>query len=121
MLRESPREGGALDIVRVAEMVDAGQSAPERAAIVDEPADADPAKAGAMIAALASDQPRSRPMPLGALDSQCDFQCRINRFGAAIGKEYSVEPRGHQVGEPLRPFELPRVAELNGSSEARRV
>src|SRR3546814_11253956 len=86
MLRESPREGVALDIVRVAEMVDAGQSAPERAAIVDEPADADPATAGAMIAALASDQPRSRPMPLGAMASQCDFTCRIHRFGAALGK-----------------------------------
>src|SRR3546814_18617476 len=95
VLGESPREGVGRDIVRVAEMVDAGQSAPERAAIVDEPADADPAKAGAMIAALASDQQRSRPMRLGALDSQCDFQCRTDRFGAAIGKEYSVELRGH--------------------------
>src|SRR3546814_18086127 len=97
VLGESPREGVGRDIVRVAEMVDAGQSAPERAAIVDEPADADPAKAGAMIAALASDQPRSSPMPLGAPDSQCAFQCRDNRFGAAIARKRVVTGKSWSV------------------------
>ena len=68
VLRESARKGVALDIVRVAEMVYTGKPAAEGATVIDEPADADPAETGAVVAALASDQPRTRALPLRALD-----------------------------------------------------
>src|SRR3546814_11147339 len=93
-------------------MVDARQPAAEGAPIVDEPADADPAEPGAMIAALAPDQPRPRPLPLRAMNSERDFQRRINRFGTTVRKEYPVEPVGHQGGEALPQLERKRSTAL---------
>src|SRR3546814_8380256 len=81
---------------------------------------ADPAEPGAMIAALAPDQPPPRPLPLRALNSERDFQRRINRFGTTVRKEYPVEPVGHQGGEALRQLERQRMTELKGRREVER-
>ena len=112
MRRKAARIGVAFDIMRVTDVIDAGQSAAKGSAVVDEPADADPAKARAMIAALAPDQPGTRPLPPRPLDIERDFQRGIDRFRSAIGEEYPVEPFGHQRGHALRQFERQRMAQL---------
>ncbi len=120
MLRKAAREGVARDVVRVTQVIDTGQAAAKGAAVVDEAADADSAKAGAVIAALAPDQSGPRPLPLCALDRERDFQRRINRFGTAVGKEYPVEPVGHQCRQPPRQFKRQRMAQLKGRRKIER-
>ncbi len=120
MLGESSGKGVAFDVVRVPQIIDPGQPAAERAPVVDEPADANPAEAGAVIAALAPDQPRACSLALRALDSERNLKRGIDRLRSAIRKEDSIEPFGHQFGEPLRQFERQRVAELKRRREIER-
>ena len=117
--RETARKGVAGQIVRVPQMIGSGQPRPG-AAIADDPADADSAETDAMIAALAPDQPGARPLPLRALHRQCDLERGIDRFGPAVGKEYPVEPFGHQRRETLRQLEGKRVPQLEGRREIER-
>src|SRR3546814_4115819 len=100
--------------MRMPQMAGAGQPAPESAPIIADPADADPAEADAMIAALAPDQPRARPLPPRALPRERDLERGIDRLRSAVREENPVEPRGHQRREPLRQPERQRVAELKG-------
>ena len=117
---KTAREGVAADIVGVTQMIDAGKPAAERPAIVDQPPDADPAEAGAMIAALAPDQPRARPLPLRPLHRERDLQRAVYRLRPAVGEEYPVESFGHQRRQPLRQRERQRVPELESRREIER-
>ena len=117
--RETAREGIAGQIVRVPQMIGSGQPRP-CAAIADDPADADSAETDAMIAALAADQPGARPLPLRALHRECDLERGIDRFGPAVGKEYPVEPFGHQRRETLRQLEGQRMTQLKRRREIER-
>ena len=77
-------------------------AATEAPAVADDAADADTAEADAMIAALAPDQPRARPLSPRALDGERDLERRVHRFGPAVGEEYPVEPIRHQRRDPPR-------------------
>ena len=91
VLRLAAREGVACRVVRVRQVVDAGEQRAEHLAVADDAADRDAAEADAVIAALAADQPRARAFAARAVIGERDLERRVDRFGAGIGEEDVVE------------------------------
>ena len=98
-------EGLLLAIVGHLQMVDAGEQRAELLAVVDDAADRDAAKADAMIAALATDQPHTRRIALHVVIGERDLERGVDGFRAGIAEENVVEIAGRQRGDAARQFE----------------
>ncbi len=103
-----------LHIVRMRQMIDTRQQRAELPPVVDDPAHRNPAKADAIIAALAPDQPGARALTNGALIRERDLERGINRFRSAVGEEYPVQPFGHDRRNPRCQLKRQRMAQLKG-------
>ena len=99
------------------DVVDARQMGRERAAVRHHAADRHAAEADAVIAALAADQARPRPLSDGALVGERDLQRGVDRLGARIGEEDAVEPLRRDLGEPLGEIERQRMAHVERGRE----
>ena len=86
-------------------MVDAGEQRAELLAVIDDAADRDAAKADAMIAALAADQPHARRIAPHVVIGERDLERGVDRFRAGIAEEHVVEIAGRQRGDAARQFE----------------
>ena len=120
VLGQAPREGVALGVMRVAQVVDARQQR-EDAAVVDDAAHRDAAEADAVIAALAPDQLGARALADGALVGERDLQGGVDGFGAGAGEEHPVEAglraARRDGGEALGEVEGRRMAHLERGRE----
>src|SRR6202023_3149125 len=99
------------------QMIDTGQQRAEMLAVTDDAADRNAAKADAVIAALAADQPGARGLAAHIMIGERDLERGVDRFRAGIAKEYTVEIAGRQRRDPACQFERFRVGKL----ERRRV
>ena len=117
MLRLILRKGVAGEIMGVTDVIDARQMGRERAAVRHHAADRHAAEADAVIAALAADQARPRPLSDGALIGERDLQRGVDRFRAGIGEEDAVEPLRRDLGEPLGEIERQRMAHVERGRE----
>src|SRR5690606_20698256 len=91
MLRQSTREGVALHVQRVWQMVDTGkQRAAKGFAVVAHAAHRDATEADAVVGQLTSDQPGTAALADGALVSEGNLQCGVGRFRAGIGEEHTA-------------------------------
>ena len=86
--RLAAREGIARRVVRMADVVDPGDTRPEGLAVEGNAAHGHAAEVHAVIAALAADQPEALALAPGALVSQRDLERGVDRFGAGVGKEH---------------------------------
>ena len=119
MLRKAFRKGVPGQVVRVRQMVHPRKALPP-AAIVDDTANRNPAKAGTVIAALAPDQSGARALAACALCCQRYFERRIDRLAARVGKKDSIQPLGHQIGNAAGQFKGEGVAKLKCRAEIHR-
>ena len=117
ILRLALAEGLLVAVIGVRQMIDAGQQRAEHLAVVDNAADRGAAKADAMIAALAADQPGAGALAVELVIRQRDLQRGVGGFRAGIAEEHMVEPIRREIGDPACQFERLRNAEL----ERRRV
>ncbi len=100
--------------VGVRQVVDASKERAEIAAVVHDPADRDPAEAHAVIAPLATDQPRPAALAARPVIGERDLERAVDRLGARIGEEDMLEPVGREVAHPVRQFEGLGMAHLEG-------
>ena len=118
--RFADREGLFGAVVGAGQVVDARQQCAELLAIGDDAADCDAAKADAVIAALAADQPHPRSVAAHVMVGERDFQRGIDRFRAGIAEKHVVEvarrQRGNAAGQlkglGMGELECRRVVEL---------
>ncbi len=119
--RLSLRKCVVFEVVRVRQMIDGGQQrARERLAVRRDAAHRNAAEAHAVVAALASDQPRALAFAARAMIRERDFQRGVHRFGTGVREENPVEPFRHQIRHLRRRFERERVAHLEGRREVER-
>jgi hypothetical protein len=104
-------------IMRVRQVVHAGQQGAELLAVVADAADGNAAEADAVIAALAADQAGALALAAGAMIGQRDLQRRVDRFGAGIAEEDVVQPVRQHARDAAGELERLRMAHL----EHRRV
>ncbi len=110
MRRLAARERIALDVVRVDQVIDAGNHrGGPHLAIRHHAADADAAEAHAVVAALAADQPRARGVAFHAVIRQRDLERGVDRLRARVGEEHVIEPRGRDAHHGVRELERRRV------------
>jgi TetR/AcrR family transcriptional regulator len=114
VLGQAAGEGVAGGIVRVPDVVDAGEQSAEHLAVGDDPADRDAAEVYAVIAALAADEACARALALGAVISEGDLQCGLDGFGTRIREEDVVEPLGGDLRQARGELEGLRVRHLEG-------
>src|SRR5262249_58125472 len=103
-----------LAVVGRRQMVDAGEHRAEEFAVVDHAADGDAAEADAVIAALASDQPRARALAAYVVIGERDLERGVDRLRARIAEEHMIEIGRRQRGDPARELERLGMGELEG-------
>ena len=103
--------------MRMRQMVHIRQQRAELLAIRPDAAHRHAAKAHAMIAAFAPDQPHARAFAPRLVIGQRDFQRRICGFAARIGEENAVHAIGRHIRNPRGGFKGNRVAKLEGGRE----
>src|SRR5215469_3650923 len=84
-------EGLMLATVGRWQVIDAGQKQAEEFAVVDDAADRDAAKADAVIATLATDQPGAAALPAHIMVGERDFERGIDRLRARVAEEHPIE------------------------------
>src|ERR1700754_4405050 len=99
------RERVVLDIVRVPQMIDAGQQRAEELAVVDHAADRRAAEADAVIALLASDQPLARSFAAQPVIRDRNLQRSVARLGAGFREKHVIDVAGRELDEPARELE----------------
>jgi hypothetical protein len=112
--RLAAREGVAGEVVRVADVVDAGEQRPELLAVAADTAHRHAAEIDPVIAALAADEARARPLPDGALIGERNLERGFDRFRAGIGEKDVVDALRHVGDEARRELEDPGVPHLEG-------
>jgi hypothetical protein len=117
MLRLILRKSVAGQIMGVTDVVDARQMSRKGSAVRHHAADRHAAEADAVIAALAADQARPRPLADGALVGQRDLQRGVDRFRTRIGEEDAIETFGRDLGQPLGEIERERMAHVERGRE----
>ncbi len=113
-------ESVAGEIMGVADVVDARQMRGEGPAVGDHAADRHAAEADTVIAALAADQAGAGRLAVGAVVGERDLQRRVDRFGAGIGEEDTVQVLRCDLGETLGEIEGQRMAHLERGREIQR-
>ncbi|MCY1304760.1 hypothetical protein D9M70_545290 [compost metagenome] len=120
VLRLALDEGVLGEVVGVAKVVRTGKLR-EDAAVVEDAADRNAAKADTVIAALAADQAGAGALANRALVGDRDFQRRVDRFGTGAGEEHAIKLLSLGAGGDLRKafgeVEGDRVAHLEGGGE----
>ncbi len=116
-LGHAARERVVLEVVRMPQVIYAGQHRPEELAVVDHAADGRAAEADAVIALLASDQSLARRFAAQAVIRDCDFQCRVDRLGARVREEHVIDVARCKLDQAGCELEAGRVPHL----ERRRV
>ena len=117
VFRLALREGIVFHIMRMADVVHAGQQRAEIHPVLDDPADGNTAEADTVIAAFATDQAGPCALAPCALIGQRDLQRRIAGFGPGIGKEDMIQIAGEHVAQTAGQFEGLVMAELEGRCE----
>ena len=115
VLRLAAREGVLRNVMRVAQMVDAGEQSAEHLSVAADAADAHAAEIDAVIAALAADQAHLGGVALGAMIGDRHLQCRLDRFRTGVGEEDVIEALGRDIDEAGCGFESLVVAHLEGA------
>ena len=103
--------------MRMRQMVHIRQQRAELLTIGANAAHRHAAKAHAMIAAFAPDQPHAGAFAARLVIGECDFQRRIGGFAAGIGEENAVQPIGCHIRNPRGGFKGDGVAKLEGGRE----
>ena len=111
-LRLTAAPGLALEVLRVAQVVDAGQKRPEQLAVRRYTAHRNAAETDAVVALLAPDQPHPLPFPAHPVPGDRDLQRRIDRFGTRVHEEDAGQPLGRDLRQPVGQFEGARIAHL---------
>ena len=111
------REGVALQVERVGQVIDARQQRAEEHPVLDHAADRDAAEADTVIAALATDEPGARALADGPLIGERDLERGIDQLRARVREEHVVEVARHQRGQPRCQLESPGMAPLEGGCE----
>src|SRR6187399_1029461 len=117
MLRLSPAERVAGQVMGVANVVDASEERAEPFAIVGNTANRGAAEIDAVIAALASDQPRLRRVAICPMKGERNLERRLHRLGPRVGEEHVVEARRSDIDEFRRALEGPRMTHLERAGE----
>ena len=109
---QAAREGVAFEVMRVRQVIDAGNHGRgPHLAIRDHAADADATESHAVIAALAPDETYARGVAFDPVIRQRDLERRIDRLGARIGEEHVIETRGSDPHQ--------RVGQVEGRRDGR--
>ena len=107
-------EGIARRIMRVRQVIGAGQAGAERAAVGDDTTHRNAAKTGAVIAALPADQADALALALGPPIGQRDLERGIDAFRARVGEEDPVQAFRHDAGHAGGELKGQRMAQLEG-------
>ena len=113
----APAEGVAAKVVRVANVIDAGQQRAEHLAVVENAADGGAAEIDAVIAALAADQARLGGVAFGPMIGERDLERGLDELGAGVGEEHVVEARRRDIDELGGAFEGARMTHLEAAGE----
>ena len=113
----APAEGLVLEVVGVADVIDAGEQAAVEHAVLDDAAHRGAAEVGAVIAALTPDEPGLRALAPHIVIAERDLERGVGRFRARVGEEHVVEVARREIDQPVRELEGGRVAELEGRRE----
>ena len=111
------RIGVLLQVMRVRQMVHAGQQGAEGLAVAADAAHGNAAEAHAVIAAFAADQARARALAARPVIRERDLQCRVHRFGTGIRIEHVAELVARVVHQFFRQVEGGRMAHLESGRE----
>ena len=112
MLGLTAREGVALGIVGVAEVIDLGQQGSEGGAVIGDPADRKAAEIDPVIAALAPDQPHALGLAAGDVIGAGDLQRGVSGLASGIDEEDVAYAVGEDACQRLRRLERERVTHL---------
>ncbi len=95
-------------------MVDAGQERTEELAIGDDAADRNAAEAGAVITALAADEPGARRFAAQIVVGKRDLERGVDGFRTGIAEEHPIEIARRQRRNAARQLKRLRMGELEG-------
>ncbi len=93
-------------------MIDAGQQCAEHLAVVAHPADGRAAKADAVIAAFAADQPATAALAGDLVVGYRHLERGIGGFRSRVAEENMIEALGRKIGDAAGELEGLRNAEL---------
>ena len=111
--RLAAAEGVVLQVVRVRQVIHAGQHAgAEHLAVGDDAADRDAAEADAVIALLAADEPRALRLAAHAVIADGDLQRRVHGLGSGIHEEHVIEIAGRELRDAAGQLERGRMAHV---------
>ena len=110
-------EGLVLQVVGVADVIDAREQAAVEHAVLDDAAHGGAAEVGAVVAALPPDQPGLGALAPHVVVAEGDLERGVRRFRTRVGEEHVVEVAGREIDQPVRELEGGRVAELEGRRE----
>ena len=121
VLRLAAAEGIARRIMRVPQMIDAGNERAEHAPVGGDAADGRAAEVRAMVSALAADEARLAAVAPGAMVGERQFQRRVDRLRARVGEEDVVEAGRRDVDQARRTLERLRVPHLEYAGKVERT
>jgi hypothetical protein len=102
------------DVVRVRQVVDAGQPRAEPLAVVDHAADGNAAETDAVVAALATDQARARAFTTCTLVGERDLERGVDRLRPRVREEDVTQSVRQPVHDVVGELERGRVPHLEG-------
>mmetsp|Transcript_6064 Transcript_6064/g.24216 ORF Transcript_6064/g.24216 Transcript_6064/m.24216 type:complete len:373 (+) Transcript_6064:1199-2317(+) len=114
VLGHADRERIARRVMRVADVVHAGQQAAEHLAVGHHAADRDAAEVHAVVAALAADEPGAARLAAHAVVGDGHLQGGLDRLGAGVGEEHAVQPGRSDGCQPFGQLEGLGVGHLEG-------
>ena len=117
VLGQAARERVLLQVVGVAQVIDAAHHGAEALAVAGDAADRDAAEVDAVVAALAADQPRALAFAAGAVVGDRHLQRGVDGLRARVGEEHLVEAGGSELDELLGELEGLRVRHVERRRE----
>ena len=116
-LRLTPAERLVLQVVGVADVIDARKQAAVEHTVLDDAAHRGAAEVGAVIAALAPDKAGLRALAPHVVIAERDLERGVRRLRARVGEEHMVEIARREVDQPVGELEGGRMAKLEGRRE----
>src|SRR5205814_5353453 len=105
------------DIVRMTDVIDAGNAGAEVLAVMGEAADRDAAEIYAVVTALAANEPEALRLAARTVIGERDLEGAVDRLGTRVGEEDALEALRRNGGQPVSELERDRMAHLEGRGE----